>query len=280
MKHRAPRDVAMSSLLRVDRNPTGRDLVVGDVHGHLAQLQRQLDDIRFDPQSDRLFFLGDIVDRGPDSEALLEMVDQRTYFSVLGNHEAMMIAGYESPGSAGLHRANGGEWFYRLPDGERQQCVAAARRWPWAIEVDTGFGRAGLVHANVPDSSWTELLRQLRAMDRHWRSGAPLTARAVAFAAQNILWKRTLILHFYDQVLESGAVRQKLEDYLESCGVGKEWRVPASPEQLEPFQIAGIDCVYMGHTYVPTAIRVGKCHFLDSYREEPGEALSLVCINR
>lgn len=270
----------MSSLLSVGRNTRGRDLVVGDVHGHLAQLQRQLDQLRFDPHSDRLFFLGDIVDRGPDSEALLEMVDQRSCFSVLGNHEAMMIAGYETPGSAGLHRANGGDWFYQLSDERQRRCVTAARSWPWAIEVDTGRGRAGLLHADVPNSSWAVVGAQLEAMDRYWQAGAPLSEHTVAFAARNILWNRSLILHFYGRVLESDGNRQQLERFLEDRNIGQEWIVPGPPEQLEPFRISAIDHVYMGHTYVPAPIRVEKCHFLDTYRAEPGETLGLVCINR
>ncbi|WP_250458416.1 metallophosphoesterase [Microbulbifer litoralis] len=270
----------MSTLLRVGRNTSGRDLVVGDVHGHLSQLRRQLDTLDFDPAADRLFFVGDIVDRGPDGEALLAMVDQRTCFSVLGNHEAMMIAGYEDASAAELHRANGGDWFYRLPEARRRQCVTVARRWPWAIEVETGNGCTGLVHANVPDSNWNEVVRLLQAMDRRWRDGAPLTEHGVAFAAQRILWNRSLILRFYSEVLESGDNRQRLEDHLASGDGGREWVAPGPAELLAPFWITGIDAVCMGHTYVPTAIRVGKCHFLDSYRGEPGEALSLLCINR
>lgn len=72
----------MSLFLNVDRNLAGRDFVVGDVHGHLQQLHMQLQEVTFDKSLDRLFFLGDLVDRGPDSEALLAMIDQQT-FSVL-----------------------------------------------------------------------------------------------------------------------------------------------------------------------------------------------------
>ena len=48
------------------RNEKGRDLVVGDVHGHFATLRRALDELEVG-EHDRVFSLGDLVDRGPDS---------------------------------------------------------------------------------------------------------------------------------------------------------------------------------------------------------------------
>jgi len=268
----------MGTLLKVQRNSRGRDYLVGDLHGHLSQLRRQLEDIQFDPRVDRLFFLGDLVDRGSDSEGVLSMVDQRTCFSVIGNHEAMMIAGLEERGADLLHRVNGGDWFYHLPTERRQQIVDQVRSWPWAIEIDTGAGRAGLVHANIPDSSWTEVVDQLNAIDARWQSGVSVFESAVDRAAKKLLWDRTLVLRFYSDILASEENQQELAAHMLSRQPGEEWTAPASPERLQPFQISGIDAVYMGHTYVPTPVRVGKCHFLDTYREEPGESLSIVCL--
>ena len=45
-------------------NPYGRDFVVGDVHGCVSALHRQLSALKFDYQHDRLFCTGDLVDRG------------------------------------------------------------------------------------------------------------------------------------------------------------------------------------------------------------------------
>ena len=39
----------------VDLNPSGRDLVVGDVHGCFRTLNRALREVGFDPECDRLF---------------------------------------------------------------------------------------------------------------------------------------------------------------------------------------------------------------------------------
>lgn len=61
----------MSARVQVRANRRGRDIAVGDVHGHFQRLQQALDAVGFDPAIDRLFSVGDLVDRGPDSEQAL-----------------------------------------------------------------------------------------------------------------------------------------------------------------------------------------------------------------
>ena len=65
--------------------------IIGDIHGMLDELRALIDGVG--PQNgDRLCFLGDLVDRGPDSIAVIEFV--RTLIdrfpgslSIAGNHE-------------------------------------------------------------------------------------------------------------------------------------------------------------------------------------------------
>ena len=53
-------------------NETGRDMVVGDIHGNFSQLRRTLNMLHFSPdKGDRLFSVGDLVDRGPESDEVL-----------------------------------------------------------------------------------------------------------------------------------------------------------------------------------------------------------------
>ena len=59
--------------LTVGINQAGRDLVVGDVHGCFRTLARALSQLEFDPSCDRLFGVGDLVDRGPHSEGRLDL---------------------------------------------------------------------------------------------------------------------------------------------------------------------------------------------------------------
>ena len=45
-------------------NDLGRDFIIGDLHGHWSVLERLLEEVSFDKAKDRLFSVGDLVDRG------------------------------------------------------------------------------------------------------------------------------------------------------------------------------------------------------------------------
>src|SRR5690606_8090567 len=66
------------------RNTAGRDIAVGDIHGHFTALQRELDRIDFDPAVDRLFSVGDLVDRGPECEDVIKWLNYPWFHPVRG----------------------------------------------------------------------------------------------------------------------------------------------------------------------------------------------------
>jgi bis(5'-nucleosyl)-tetraphosphatase (symmetrical) len=77
--------------------------LVGDVQGCDAALGRLLDQVAFSPSRDRLWLLGDLVNRGPDSLAVLRRVQALagSAFALLGNHDLHLLAaahGVRAPG--------------------------------------------------------------------------------------------------------------------------------------------------------------------------------------
>lgn len=61
----------------------GRAAVIGDIHGDIQTLDRLLQQLDSRP----LFFVGDLVDRGPHSAEVVERVCQLGGRMVLGNHD-------------------------------------------------------------------------------------------------------------------------------------------------------------------------------------------------
>ena len=67
-----------------------RRIIIGDVHGHYDGLMALLEAIA--PGSDdQVYFLGDLIDRGPQSAQVVKFVRQSSYPSLLGNHEQMLL---------------------------------------------------------------------------------------------------------------------------------------------------------------------------------------------
>lgn len=150
---------------RFGRNPNGRDFIVGDIHGRFTKLAAKLARIGFNIQADRLFSVGDLVDRGPESDMACGWLTLPWFHAVRGNHEemAMRWAGFEL--ELAEYIANGGRWNAFSRQDFVQERAAIFATMPLAIELETAQGIVGIVHADCPAPTWAELRTHLERRD-------------------------------------------------------------------------------------------------------------------
>lgn len=177
---------------------------VGDIHGRLDLLQAMLDRIEADVAADRLegrrilIFLGDYVDRGPNSRGVVEKLvnDLPRGFAVhflKGNHEALLLDFLEEPWRLDHWLLNGGDATMRSYGVDTEQLArlgappevwrqAFAEALPEAhlrffrtLKLTVSFGDYLFVHAGV-------------------RPGVPLGAQAEA----DLIWIRGPFLEHAD----------------------------------------------------------------------------------
>jgi bis(5'-nucleosyl)-tetraphosphatase (symmetrical) len=120
---------------------------IGDLQGCLDPLRRLLDRLRFDPASDRLWFTGDLVNRGPASLETLRYVHALgpSAVTVLGNHDLHLLATAWA-GSRPRKKRDTLDDVLKAPD--RDELLEWLRRRPLLHhDPDIGFT---VVHAGLP----------------------------------------------------------------------------------------------------------------------------------
>lgn len=119
---------------------------IGDIQGCDAELGALLDAIDFDPTRDRLWLVGDLVNRGPASLAVLRRIRAlgACVVTVLGNHDLHLLACAHLPG-AKPRRRDTFEDVLRAPD--RDELLDWLRRQP-LLHYDAHLDRV-LVHAGL-----------------------------------------------------------------------------------------------------------------------------------
>ena len=211
-------------------NPAGRDFVAGDIHGESATLERLLDQVDFRPGTDRLFALGDLVDRGPDSLAAIEWLEsKRITLSIRGNHEQMLLerieARQENPQAYGLTMH---PWFLDgVEHADWPRWTAMIRSMPIAATIHTRTGRVGLVHAAPTARHWDTTIDKLAAGD------------------SDTLWT----------ALDNSALTRR--DRL-SADLAQHAGVPIDGN------VHGVRAVLTGHTILPAVTRTGCVWHLDT----------------
>jgi hypothetical protein len=148
--------------LRAQPAPPQRTLIIGDVHGCLAELHALLSELRADPASDRIIFIGDLINKGPDSLGVYRLFKALGAEAILGNHELRLLLEADHPRQRrplyDRMRDEFGDLFPSLLDD--------IARWPLFIETEEFIVvHAGLLPNRNPHACSAEQLTNIRTWD-------------------------------------------------------------------------------------------------------------------
>ena len=143
--------------------------VIGDVHGHFRTLEALVGRLNLG-EGDAIVMLGDLIDRGPKSAHVVRYVrGTERVFSIRGNHEQMMIEGFDESSffkdrsvEARVWYHNGGmatEGSYISLNGGDDAARAAASsdvRWMSGLATEVVLDRWRLVHAGYDQNLGVE----------------------------------------------------------------------------------------------------------------------------
>lgn len=149
--------------------------VVSDIHGCYQWLMDALKRRHFNPYEDLLISVGDTIDRGPDCVKCLQLMDEKWFRAVRGNHEQMALDAIENNDFA-LWMSNGGIWFSALEDKRNAlRLLNACRDLPHIIEITCANGLNVIAHADYPAAEYV------------WNKPVSL---------QRVLWDRDRLMGF------------------------------------------------------------------------------------
>lgn len=120
------------------------EYAIGDVQGCYQELRLLLDKIEFDPADDHLYFVGDIVNRGPQSLETLRFIKQlgNCAHTVLGNHDLHLLS--VAGGASKTRRRDTFAEILQAPD--RDELL----NWLQSRQLMIATGEFYLIHAGLP----------------------------------------------------------------------------------------------------------------------------------
>lgn len=98
-----------------------RIYAIGDIHGCFNSLKELIENKILLRKEDKLIFLGDYIDRGPDSKKVLDYIielqnNDYDIVTLLGNHESMLVDAYYNESAISKWIQNGGSETLRSFD--------------------------------------------------------------------------------------------------------------------------------------------------------------------
>lgn len=153
-------DSATSDVLGVP-TPRLETVVVGDIHGRADLLRDLLEKIdQIAPEATRVF-VGDYIDRGPDSRGVLDIMIEEVEagsFCLMGNHEAMCLEFLSQEYTNGFH------WL-------RHGGLATLASFGIEVSRDASFGEIAEAKMRFSERVGEATITWLKNRPLYWKSG-------------------------------------------------------------------------------------------------------------
>ncbi len=156
-----------------DAAPPGDDrpiLFVGDIQGCVRELELLLERAGFVPGRHRLLPVGDAINRGPDSPAVLDVLARAGAEPILGNHERALLEIRRTGAVPEWARRPRSAWAQLTAAGRWEGAMEAISRWPlWREGPGWIMVHAGLHPRRPPAATDPAFLTEVRWCDARGR---------------------------------------------------------------------------------------------------------------
>lgn len=176
-----------------------RNLIIGDIHSEYGKLISALEKASYDPDSDRLYFLGDFCDRGKDAIRTLRFVmNLPNSRAVIGNHDTWLQDWLYTGDISNAWKRNGGKktvddihYRHNLEKEERLKIADWLHSLPLVIIED----RYLITHGGPPHR------RTLKDMEDYAKAERPRISSGNAYDKwdESCIWDRDYMLSAYSK---------------------------------------------------------------------------------
>lgn len=162
---------------------------VGDIQGYLKPLQALLLHVEFNPQKDRLWVAGDMVNRGPESLKTLRFLYhlRNSVDVVLGNHDLHLLAA-----AAGYRKPTSSDTFDEIMQAPDRDILLEWVRHQSLVHHDPKLNFT-MVHAGIPPQ-WgiKQALKHAAEVEAVLRSNKIVRFLTSMYGNQPDIWNKTL----------------------------------------------------------------------------------------
>jgi bis(5'-nucleosyl)-tetraphosphatase (symmetrical) len=163
--------------------------VFGDIQGCYREMMQLLEDVSYNPETDQLWFVGDLVNRGPDNVATMQFIlDNRSNITfVLGNHDLHFLAV-----ASGCHKLSRHDTFQDLLAAENLTEIIQCLRNAPLLHFDRSRNIA-MVHAGIhPRWSIEQAMARAREVEATLRGDNYRVFLAKMYGNKPSRWKEDL----------------------------------------------------------------------------------------